>query len=121
MANQIFPFGCPVGNHKKSLNLRPVCYVLKQGGLFTYSMIVYIKITLFILEGISRKGHMKLLTKRLEQKLNQMKTFPKASSIVNFINLPTILFVERTNLAAYLLVDMQRLVLYDVIKPRDCM
>jgi hypothetical protein len=23
MGNQIFPFGCPVGNHKKSLNLRP--------------------------------------------------------------------------------------------------
>ena len=65
-----------------------VCYVGKQGGLFMYSRIVYIAITLFTLEGISRNGHMKLPTKRLEQKFDQTKAFPKASSIANFVDLP---------------------------------
>ena len=46
-----------------------VCYVRKQGGLFTYNTIVYISITLFTLEGISRKGHMKSPTKCLETKV----------------------------------------------------
>ena len=43
---------------------------------------------LFTLEGISRNGHMKLPTKRLEQKFHQTKAFPKASSIANFVDLP---------------------------------
>ena len=53
-----------------------------------YSTIVYITIALFTLEEFSRKGHMKSPTECLEQKLNQTKTFSKASSIANFVNLP---------------------------------
>ena len=56
-----------------------VCYVRKQGGLFMYRTIVYIAITLFTLEGISRNGHMKSPTKRLEQKFDPTKAFSKAS------------------------------------------
>ena len=41
-----------------------------------YSTIVYTA-TLFTLEGISRYGHMKLQTKRLEQKFDQTKTFQR--------------------------------------------
>ena len=52
-------------NSKGQLHTQ-VCYVRKQGGLFTYNTIVYITITLFTLEGISRNGHMKSPTKRLK-------------------------------------------------------
>jgi hypothetical protein len=78
-----------------------------------YSTIVFTTTTLPTLEGISRKGHMKSLTQRLEQKLTL--TIPKGLFPL------LILFVEKTNfkLAAYLLVGTQSLVWYDVIKPRD--
>ena len=88
-----------------------------------YRMIVYIAITLFTLEGISRNGHMKSPTKCLEQKFDQTKAFPKASSIANFVDLPhrQVRLLKKANSAAFLPASTRKLVWYDVIKPRDCM
>ena len=88
-----------------------------------YRTIVYIAITLFTLEGISRNGHMKSPTKRLEQKFDPTKAYSKASSIANFVDLPLrqICSLKKANSAAFLPVSTRRLVWYDVIKPRDCM
>ena len=81
-----------------------------------YRTIIYIAITLFTLEGISRDGHMKSPTKRLEQKFDQTKAFPKASSIANFVDLPhrQIRSLKKANSVAFLPVSSRRLVWYDI-------
>ena len=78
-----------------------------------YRTIVYIAITLFTLEGISRNGHMKSPTKRLKQKFDPTKAF--------YLPLRQIRSLKKANSAAFLPVSTRRLVWYDVIKPRDCM
>ena len=77
---------------------------------------------LFTLEGISRNGHMKSPTKRLEQKFNQTIAFSKASSIANFVDLPPrqIRSLKKANSVTFLPVSTRRLVWYAVIKPHDC-